>query len=902
MDSGQRIQQDENIRRKLILEDEASERRLKEWLQEPVHHKQSNGEAAFKKMLGYLKKDLSGLKKKVSDKTLSEKDVNQYLVAFYQYHFHNSTTAPYPGHGKAQQKEREHPLLYYRSQKDHPYKLAPKDHAYKDTNYSKLLTIKNADEKKENNERYLNLHAGNTLNNAQYLAKDKATLQSFQNRRGKKATLNPNKKLPVDYRLPRYQPIFPQQQSSLAESLKHKHHVLSQSLPREKHIKLDNLVALLPDDNTNLFIWVKYYQPFDRALRWQNYRVEEKEKITQDEDYQSFCHKLGKKGINNPFDELGLDDEERRQQQLIGGPGANYTEGWVNVVLTFFIALLNTNCENEQFALPVIRRQSFGFNRPTVSDVGECIRLSMGNMPNFYGDIIKLTLDQLDTAITNLSPEINILAQIPIEKSQSGGGKNKTLKTGNFYKYALRSKAHRLSLIEKARDIIGTAPTNDYGLSQFIFEHIIYFPTVESTEQNIKKTMKNVFSALNYNCANEFDAVTQMMKGLTLPEPVFQTTHLQESQQALPGSPPYYLLKLNDLIKITQEKCQRWKESLEDSNQMRNTYAYIYQKVHNNIEKGIYLLQHRELFLNNRSKEAHLYAKSVLVYEELLENIILIKAMRGIHKLLDPEIKNDSLAIDGDVRLLNYFRDTLNIQDDQIQYFRTQNGQSAATLGIYLATALASTCSIKKDASLQNIMTDTIFEGIYLDKAYYETCSFLEDFRTLVQGQLTRKQLAREINAHTSMIITNINSAYAEYPFDKNDQLRKTGNLNDLYDQLPPGKTMLVDCTNTHLFDCRILKLIKQWKKNRGKYIILFASLLKHEELGLDKYQAGRLIVLEADIDKIETSTTIVLKKNKRRALRKLKAHSDGAKNRLTESYLRFAHKLLYPNILNNAN
>jgi hypothetical protein len=63
---------------------------------------------------------------------------------------------------------------------------------------------------------------------------------------------------------------------------------------------------------------------------------------------------------------------------------------------------------------------------------------------------------------------------------------------------------------------------------------------------------------------------------------------------------------------------------------------------------------------------------------------------------------------------------------------------------------------------------------------------------------------------------------------------------------------LVVDITNADIFEAKVLDGVRAWisiadelpKRSR---LVLFASLLKHKQMGLDKYQAGRLFVFTAN-------------------------------------------------------
>jgi len=379
-----------------IGKDKESHARKEAWLKKTNHSSSKKidneelgkGEIEYRKLKQFFQNDFENIQKDPSyqNKNIDEL-INPYLAPFTQYYMHNATHRPPPGHGKVQQREYDKPLLYFRSQVDHPTGTGDANSQLKNKALEKFAPYPTGQGKQA----YKNIYAGYYKSNASI---------------GKKDLLSTKHKV-----IPNNQVV----------------------VKIEDYYTSNNVSSNIPNNKSFLASNLKYRSSINDYLsicgtRYVNFKV------------------FTSKGHPNLYIEL---NNPPCADQNYDPTKTNHTEGWVNVILSFLGGLLNFLTNQAQTNIRVIRRQSFGFNRPTLTDAGQAVRLSFGNQPPSFVFIVESALEILDQVICLLEPAIAEAGLSSIENSRSSMG---TTEGANVFRYAVRSKIEQLTLFDDAEN------------------------------------------------------------------------------------------------------------------------------------------------------------------------------------------------------------------------------------------------------------------------------------------------------------------------------------------------------------------------------------------------------------------------------------------------------------------
>ncbi|MDB6096977.1 MAG: hypothetical protein JWM09_1255 [Francisellaceae bacterium] len=77
-------------------------------------------------------------------------------------------------------------------------------------------------------------------------------------------------------------------------------------------------------------------------------------------------------------------------------------EGWVNLLASFYLGLVNYYAIKENYPIEIERRASFGFLTPTIAIAGSSIRINVGLIPIKYADILIKSLKNLEEVLKNI--------------------------------------------------------------------------------------------------------------------------------------------------------------------------------------------------------------------------------------------------------------------------------------------------------------------------------------------------------------------------------------------------------------------------------------------------------------------------------------------------------------------
>ena len=462
-----------------------------------------------------------------------------------------------------------------------------------------------------------------------------------------------------------------------------------------------------------------------------------------------------------------------------------YKEGVTNILLSFFGALLNHHLQKAGLHLRAERRQSFGFLRPTLTDAGNLtIRVSLGLEPTSFDDIILQSLKDFDAALEAFNFE------------------HPTHETVNdvlalMPKKAKKEQEKTEGKARKEREgdtyILNSVRKDDRTLTAF-YQAEAHLNKAETKDGKsyIKKAMGNFLTT--YVKAQERITVTK---------------NPNKTQSAIIQPIPSPLV---NLLKNTLNYAVNFASQLEllAKNKPLQNFGHCFYhsllKLYLNCTAAEQLLNAIE-----KTEASAFYQKATTLIETLLEYLISLDGL--VHAKTDiTKPKDDPIEKLRHTEIINCAT-MLGIREQQCSLYFTDSGQQAiVTTLLTMPLILSEQARDKK----------TYDNELYLfDSAYYEIPEFLHDIKN--EGAI--KETKNKANAR--IVFSDI-SRLDQFPEN----------------EFPNMDVLIIDMTNNpYLNQERLQKLIKKMQEHHV-WVVLAESALKHEQLGLDKYQSGRIIAL----------------------------------------------------------
>lgn len=94
-------------------------------------------------------------------------------------------------------------------------------------------------------------------------------------------------------------------------------------------------------------------------------------------------------------------------------PSNSVFEEWVNLLLSFYVGMLNHYAYQENIPIEMVRRSGFGALGPSVATTGESFRINIGLVPKQYVLLIVKALQDLETLLTTLKNDTENLPPLP---------------------------------------------------------------------------------------------------------------------------------------------------------------------------------------------------------------------------------------------------------------------------------------------------------------------------------------------------------------------------------------------------------------------------------------------------------------------------------------------------------
>ncbi len=458
-----------------------------------------------------------------------------------------------------------------------------------------------------------------------------------------------------------------------------------------------------------------------------------------------------------------------------------YKEGVTNVLLSFFGGLLNHYSEQSGLRLHTERRQSFGFLRPTITDAG-CLmlRLSLGVEPAAFDNVVLKSLSKL----------------------------NELLETFKFDQATHDSVKHVFAFEKPlvAKEEGKRKPRDpDTYIRSVVRKDNQTFTTYHQAKAYIKQAAS--LNAPGDYCEHAMRLFLQnyICGKVELPLPA-QALLESKTPVGVIASPVVHILKntLNYAVDFMNEIGPL--APIDPLIPFSHVYLHSVQKLFNNCTSAQHLLTKID-----KMEPSEFYYQALLLIENTLEYLISLDGLRHIRAELQQK------PLDSIARLrqqeLSYASDCLNIPSNQMKLWFTDSGQQAITSALL---------------TLSVAFHGAAADGKYYDsdvhlfgQTYYEVAEFIKDCK----------------KSNLSLEMTNIK--HAKIIFIDVSQIN----------QLPRAdckamKALVIDITHHPLIDKDDLRHIINNAYQCGIYVILVESSLKHAQLGLDKYQSGKIIVI----------------------------------------------------------
>ncbi|MEW6346945.1 MAG: DUF4157 domain-containing protein [Pseudomonadota bacterium] len=582
----------------------------------------------------------------------------------------------------------------------------------------------------------------------------------------------------------------------------------------------------------------------------------------------------------------------------------------VDAAVAYLGGLLNFLCKSAGIPVFTLRRQSFGFMTPTLTDTDQSIRLSMGGLqPDLYVDVVLHALSVMDAALTELDGAFKeeggvfnagLLAQL---KRYLGDESRKVLvyqlaeavfaRQGSmgFARMMLYiAKHNHLDMLveydrskREKKDAEGekTRADQEQETATGEFDALRSGPrnekwqTALSRQSNAKKASQNAaatvklvtekFKEQKGKVGVSKDTVLALRAKLEGKASVTRTLPGEVTPSHVPS--PVAVQLLEGVLTLVSESAAQ----IEDVKTLpfANSWRFAAQTLINNAKKANVLL------LSAGTTPAGMFeAKTLVLVDNLLEALVLFRSFSGLNlKKQDPEAElHEQVA----AQLLLPSKVTLEV-------LRTDSGEQAGAIS--LLAFIAETKAAHDD-----------FELLH-DKPYFELVSAI---KTIGEKLPAKPQSSHPGDSSASISTSSPSLSSSPVPSSSTGEASSSQSLSGasstdlslaathslprkrsaLIADLHPGEAnldisgvqstkdrflqliervrgakighLVVDITNADIFEAKVLDGVRAWisiadelpKRSR---LVLFASLLKHKQMGLDKYQAGRLFVFTAN-------------------------------------------------------
>jgi hypothetical protein len=505
-----------------------------------------------------------------------------------------------------------------------------------------------------------------------------------------------------------------------------------------------------------------------------------------------------------------------------------HQDGWNNAVLCFFGGLLNHVAAVHGQPVFVTRRQSFGFLRPTLTDTKESLRLSLGAQPIGYANVIIEALCSLDAAISSFSPAAALRALRIVEDGDKGGDR--------VMRY-FRSDAHTALAYNVAQSFAAQGAGGFNGFIAWVAQQDDNTPHKGGYKgNNAAKRVDTTSSVAPPLAPLEAKASQNTMKAKTAFET--QIASRPEATTDLIGA------YLRDVLMLANQKLAQYGDPT--SSELSKTERWALTRLLNNVQKGMFVLS--QPASGDAKEDAARFSKATIVIEDILENMMGLSGAPGRDD--KGKGKGNETAEDKIAQLLT---ERYGVAPGDIHVYHTGSGQQAGA-----ATVFAAVDEYRKEKSLDDKLGSSELKiRVAPNEPYFEFDNehmLGKSNLSQVRGRKGHAQIGEVMDIHPYQTKTNKPGVLGEENrlvtrLKELKKERKAASKADAY-------TLAVDVTNCDLTNPKIGTTIAEWQTLRAAdprlRLVLFGSLLKNEELGLDKHQAGRVIALGAALPALD--------------------------------------------------
>ena len=743
---------------------------LENYLRKKPGEKKKTGQDHFLQMMNVMLFD-------VEEFTSSQEYLVWYMAVALQLGMHNSSHAPKPGYGVAQDREASHLNYYYRSQNDHPHVtffksltatnkraqcIAPRNLAFerliqedaKGAFSSKLKHYDHngyvtADEKNEKLAFFSTslAHSGLRTNNFNLYVQ---AIQGF---------------------------LVEGNAESLIAKLEQEQ-IISTRLKRQ--------IGKCPRPVLRARIE-------DLRRRFENMRADKNNSVR----YDNMLHAMMTQRENRANQAMMAHARKGHKKISISAdknsscvtisfyPGAvypdnaNYAEGVTNVLIALFAGLFNHHAELRGLQMRMDRRQSFGFTRTTVTDVGNMrMRLSLGLEPEVFDEVFTETAAKFEQLLTvvDFTNKKEASLKDGFVVSEKPMGEDVTDKTGIRFRTVMRSEAKKARAVDCAQACFNEA---------------------HASGQDLKHAVANYVRQLTQDGFGEVDIVVP-----PIAKPASEAVSVPKAERDLAL-----------VLKLLQNCIQQTLNAAPITELPAERYELEYGYWHVLAKLNKYCMKARALI--DRAHEypdSHVYAKARLLIEQMLEYLVVLDSIQLVRQ------KISGLAVDPVEALVKieaeYTARCLNVSAENIDVFFVDSGQQAMTVSLFtMAMKVA-----------QHAKQGELKRQVYVyPKCYYELNEFLEKDLSLDMCRAP---------TDASIIFVDITE------LSMLDLLPKKGGK---------AQVVIIDVThNPSMHNPALKEIVKQLQK-QGVWVVLAGSMLKHEQLGLDRNQAGKVVLMLPD-------------------------------------------------------
>lgn len=373
--------------------------------------------------------------------------------------------------------------------------------------------------------------------------------------------------------------------------------------------------------------------------------------------------------------------------------------------------------------------------------------------------------------------------------------------------------------------VLNALETLDDLLTQFDFIN----PTDETVKQGFevvetkgggnrfRKAMRSANKCIAtipcaHDCLNEFSGephkafkkyISTIMSD-SFQEQTLVTTPITQNETIIDNpdttsKPNTYLNILQNVLLYTFKIINETNLQLDNSF-FKYSYWHLLTKLYKYAKKAQAILKNAD-----DCQTTHIYAKATQLIENILEYLIPLQALKFIqNKANNAQPNHVQILIDQEKR---YAKQKLNLTDQNIHVFFSDSGQQAFTTSLLVM--------------IMHLAQNNLPEALFIHKkCYYELSMSIKDD--------LEKPLCKDIT-QAKMVFIDITGL--------NDQLSNVETYTN-------AEVVIIDITHDpSLINTTIQTLVNNLLA-QNKIVLLLSSMLKHEQLGLDKYQAGKTIVL----------------------------------------------------------